>query len=103
MNEDELFDVMQLIHIQRIMSYIESGKQEGATLHSGGVRHGTEGYFIQPTILTDCKPHMKIVKEEIFGPVAAVIKFKDEAGVCDDRYDRPTLLICEHRCYQTGE
>lgn len=62
------------------MGYISSGRSEGATLHFGGERHGTEGYFIQPTIFTNCKPEMKIVKEEIFGPVAVVIKFKDEAG-----------------------
>lgn len=63
------------------MGYIESGKQEGATLHHGGARVGTEGYFIQPTIFTDVKPHMKIVKEEIFGPVGVVIKFADEDDV----------------------
>lgn len=62
------------------MSYIDSGKAEGATVHLGGDRHGNEGYFINPTIFTDTTPDMKIVKEEIFGPVGAVIKFKDEAG-----------------------
>lgn len=62
------------------MSYIESGRAEGATVHVGGERHGNEGYFIQPTIFTDTTPDMKIVKEEIFGPVGAVIKFKDGKG-----------------------
>ena len=62
------------------MGYIESGKRDGATLLQGGNRHGNEGYFIQPTIFTDVKPDMKIVKEEIFGPVGVVIKFTDEAG-----------------------
>lgn len=65
---------------QRIMGYIDSGKQEGATLHLGGQRFGDEGYFINPTIFTDTKPDMKIVKEEIFGPVGVVIKFEDEEG-----------------------
>ncbi|KAI0727040.1 aldehyde dehydrogenase [Fomitopsis betulina] len=69
------------VQYERIMGYIESGKEEGATLHHGGARVGTEGYFIQPTIFTDVKPHMKIVKEEIFGPVGVVIKFKDEDDV----------------------
>jgi aldehyde dehydrogenase (NAD+) len=64
------------------MSYIESGKQAGATVHTGGSRHGNEGYFVTPTIFTNAKPDMKIVKEEIFGPVGVVIKFKDEAGTC---------------------
>jgi aldehyde dehydrogenase (NAD+) len=62
------------------MGYIDSGKQEGATLHLGGQRFGDEGYFINPTIFTDTKPDMKIVKEEIFGPVGVVIKFEDEEG-----------------------
>ena len=62
------------------MGYIESGKKDGATLYQGGDRHGSEGYFINPTIFTDVKPDMKIVREEIFGPVGVVIKFEDEAG-----------------------
>lgn len=51
------------------MGYIESGKKDGATVISGGDRHGDEGYFVQPTVFTDTKPDMKIVREEIFGPV----------------------------------
>ena len=65
------------------MGYIDSGKEAGATVHHGGERHGDEGYFIKPTIFTDVHPDMKIVKEEIFGPVAAIIKFKDEAEVLE--------------------
>jgi aldehyde dehydrogenase (NAD+) len=65
------------------MGYIDSGKEAGATVHHGGERHGDEGYFIKPTIFTDVHPDMKIVKEEIFGPVAAIIKFKDEAEVVE--------------------
>ena len=63
------------------MSYIESGKSEGATVHLGGDRFGSEGYFINPTIFTDTTPDMKIVQEEIFGPVGVVIKFEDEEDV----------------------
>jgi aldehyde dehydrogenase (NAD+) len=63
------------------MGYIESGKKQGATVHTGGTRHGNEGYFITPTIFTNAKPDMDIVKEEIFGPVGVVVKFKDEAGM----------------------
>ena len=55
------------------MGYIESGKNDGATVHVGGKRHGTEGYFIEPTIFTNTKPEMKIVQEEIFGPVGCVL------------------------------
>ncbi|KAJ6608514.1 aldehyde dehydrogenase [Mycena sp. CBHHK59/15] len=67
----------------RIMGYIDSGKQSGATVHVGGARHGSEGYFIEPTIFTDCTPDMKIVQEEIFGPVAVVLKFKTEEEVIE--------------------
>ncbi|KAI6135236.1 aldehyde dehydrogenase [Pisolithus thermaeus] len=65
----------------RIMGYIESGKKEGARIHIGGERHGSEGYFIQPTIFLDTNPDMRIVKEEIFGPVGVVIKFRDEEDI----------------------
>ncbi|KAJ2924338.1 hypothetical protein H1R20_g12754, partial [Candolleomyces eurysporus] len=69
------------IQYDRIMSYINSGRSDGATVHLGGERVGSEGYFIEPTIFTDVKPDMKIVKEEIFGPVGVVIKFEDEEDV----------------------
>lgn len=65
----------------RIMSYINDGKEAGATVHLGGERWGNEGYFIQPTIFTETKPDMRIVKEEIFGPVGVVIKFDDDEDV----------------------
>jgi aldehyde dehydrogenase (NAD+) len=65
------------------MGYINSGKEAGATVHFGGERYGDEGYFIKPTIFTNVHSDMKIIKEEIFGPVAAIIKFKDEAEVVE--------------------
>ncbi len=68
------------IQYDRIMGYINSGKDEGATCHLGGDRFGSEGYFINPTIFTNVKHDMKIVKEEIFGPVGVVIKFETEEG-----------------------
>lgn len=69
------------------MEYIQSGKDEGATVTTGGERHGTEGYWIKPTIFTDTKPDMRIVREEIFGPVGVVIKFKDEEDVIHQAND----------------
>jgi aldehyde dehydrogenase (NAD+) len=65
----------------RIMGYIESGQREGATLVCGGERVGDRGYFIQPTVFADVQDHMKIAREEIFGPVMSVIPFKDLAEV----------------------
>nr|AVX32613.1 aldehyde dehydrogenase VoALDH1 [Valeriana officinalis] len=67
---------------EKVLSYIEHGKTEGATLFAGGNPCGKKGYFIEPTIFTDVKDHMKIAKEEIFGPVMSVFKFKTvEEGI----------------------
>ena len=68
----------------RIMSFIESGKQEGARLvmggrpPSGGPSEIKDGYFIEPTIFAEVKPSMRIAREEIFGPVMSVLKWEDE-------------------------
>ncbi|RDW70501.1 Aldehyde dehydrogenase [Aspergillus mulundensis] len=79
--EQDTFQGPQVSKLQfdRIMEYINHGKQAGATVAVGGDRHGEEGYFIQPTVFTDVTSDMKIAKEEIFGPVVTVQKFKDEA------------------------
>ncbi|CAE6499059.1 unnamed protein product [Rhizoctonia solani] len=81
--KSETFQGPQVSQIQfdRIMGYIESGKSQGATVATGGERHGTEGYFIQPTVFTNVKPEMKIIQEEIFGPVVAIAKFEDEEDI----------------------
>ncbi len=61
----------------RIMGYIDAGKKDGAKLLTGGKRVGDHGYFIEPTVFADVKDEMKIAKEEIFGPVMNILKFKD--------------------------
>ena len=61
----------------KVMSYIESGKREKANLATGGNRVGDQGYFIEPTVFTDVQDNMKIAREEIFGPVMTILKFKD--------------------------
>ncbi|XP_033749615.1 retinal dehydrogenase 1-like [Pecten maximus] len=60
----------------KILNLIEAGVQQGAKLECGGKRQGSEGYFIQPTVFTGVTEDMRIGKEEIFGPVMQVIKFK---------------------------
>ncbi|CAM8888588.1 unnamed protein product [Rhodiola kirilowii] len=61
----------------KILSYIEHGKREGATLVAGGNALGDgRGYYVEPTIFTDVKEDMLIAKDEIFGPVLSVMKFK---------------------------
>ncbi|KAG2485836.1 hypothetical protein HYH03_015419 [Edaphochlamys debaryana] len=60
----------------KVLSYIDSGKQEGAKLMCGGARAGSKGYYVQPTVFADVKDNMKIAREEIFGPVQSIMKFK---------------------------
>ncbi|KAI1799234.1 aldehyde dehydrogenase [Daldinia bambusicola] len=81
--DENTFQGPQVSKLQydRIMGYIEEGKKGGATLATGGERHGDKGYFIKPTIFTDVTHDMKIMQEEIFGPVVAVAKFKTEEEV----------------------
>ncbi len=63
--------------LDRVQSYIESGQAQGATVYAGGQRlaEAGTGYFLQPTIFTDVRDDMRIVQEEIFGPVVAVTSF----------------------------
>ncbi|AWP02062.1 putative aldehyde dehydrogenase family 1 member A3 [Scophthalmus maximus] len=62
----------------KIMDLIESGKKEGARLEYGGVAVGEKSLFIQPTIFSGVKDHMRIAKEEIFGPVQCIFSFKTQ-------------------------
>jgi aldehyde dehydrogenase (NAD+) len=61
----------------KVMSYVEKGKQQGARLMCGGERVGDRGYFVAPTVFADVKDDMQIAQEEIFGPVMSILKFKD--------------------------
>lgn len=65
---------------ERVMGYIKSAKDEGATIALGGeaTPQNGKGFFIKPTVFTDVKPSMTIFKEEIFGPCVSVITFKTE-------------------------
>ncbi|KAL4803339.1 aldehyde dehydrogenase domain-containing protein, partial [Aspergillus unguis] len=66
----------------KILGYIDSGINEGATVHLGGKAIDKNGgYYIQPTIFTDVRPEMNIMREEIFGPVVAIAKFSSEEEV----------------------
>ncbi len=63
--------------LNRVCGYLESGRAEGAKAVVGGSRHGDKGYFVQPTVLVDTNENMKVVREEIFGPVVTAIPFSD--------------------------
>jgi aldehyde dehydrogenase (NAD+) len=60
----------------KVMHYIDAGKKEGAKLLTGGKRYGERGFYIEPTLFVDVKDEMAIAKDEIFGPVMSVLKFK---------------------------
>ncbi|HEY4045362.1 MAG TPA: aldehyde dehydrogenase family protein [Acidobacteriaceae bacterium] len=62
----------------RVTGYIKSGVEEGARVATGGKQQGDRGYFVQPTVLTHTTPEMKVVREEIFGPVVCAEPFSDE-------------------------
>jgi len=81
---DDTFQGPQVTKTQyeKVLSYIEAGKSEGATLVAGGSPYkdvkGGKGFFIAPTVFTDVKDNMKIYREEIFGPFVVISSFKDE-------------------------
>ncbi|MEY4179507.1 MAG: hypothetical protein RLY70_3081, partial [Planctomycetota bacterium] len=62
---------------EKVMSYIESGRRDGARLLCGGARVGERGYFIEPTVFDGVEDGMRIAQEEIFGPVMSIIPFDD--------------------------
>ncbi|MDY6949478.1 MAG: aldehyde dehydrogenase family protein [Pseudomonadota bacterium] len=62
---------------ERVLEYIEVGRQEGAELIAGGQKVGDRGFFVEPTIFADVNANMRIVKEEIFGPVLTATPFDD--------------------------
>ncbi len=70
-------------HMERVLEYIEIGMKEGAKLACGGQKLASpdlaDGWFVAPTIFVGCTPDMRIVREEIFGPVLVVLPFADEA------------------------
>src|SRR5256714_7744283 len=63
--------------LERVCGYLESGFSEGAKAVTGGKKRGDKGYFVEPTVLVNTNDKMKVIQEEIFGPVVAAIPFKD--------------------------
>ena len=70
--------------MDKILGFIESGKQEGAQIVTGGSRMDRPGFFIEPTLFTGVTPEMRIAQEEIFGPVTSVLKFKSGENSVQD-------------------
>lgn len=63
--------------LRRVSGYLDAGASQGAKTLCGGKRHGDRGYFVEPTVLANARPDMKVVQEEIFGPVVVAQPFKD--------------------------
>lgn len=64
-------------HLNKVLGYIQKGVEEGAKLVVGGKRIGDKGYFCETTIFSDVTDDMTIAKDEIFGPVLCILKFKE--------------------------
>jgi len=72
---------------KRVVGYLESGVSEGARAVAGGKKRDGKGYFVEPTVLVDTKPNMKVVQEEIFGPVVTAMPFTDAEEVVLQSHD----------------
>ena len=70
--------LVSAVQMHRVLEYIDIGRREGAELAAGGARVGATGFFVAPTVFVNVGHSMRISQEEIFGPVASVIRFKDE-------------------------
>jgi aldehyde dehydrogenase (NAD+) len=83
-SHDENVDIGPVVsqkQLERVMGYIEGGRRDGAQVMVGGKRRDRPGYFVEPTVLTQVRPEMQVVQEEIFGPVVVVTPFDDEDEV----------------------
>jgi acyl-CoA reductase-like NAD-dependent aldehyde dehydrogenase len=71
--------VISAAHRDGVEGYVAAGRAEGAEVVTGGARPAMDrGYYVAPTLLTGCRPEMRVVQEEIFGPVVVVLRFDDE-------------------------
>ena len=75
--ESEMGPLVSEEQLNRVCGFLESGVQQGAKATTGGSRHGDKGYFVKPTVLVNTNDKMKVVQEEIFGPVVVATPFSD--------------------------
>ncbi|MCZ4589793.1 aldehyde dehydrogenase family protein [Rhodococcus opacus] len=75
--ESQMGPLVSQKQLDTVLGYLDSGREEGATALTGGGRKGDVGYFVEPTVLVDTTPTMRVVKEEIFGPVVTVSPFDE--------------------------
>jgi phenylacetaldehyde dehydrogenase len=74
---------------ERVLGYIESGRKQGASITAGGEAPSHPGYFVKPTVLVNVNPDMRVVREEIFGPVLVAQRFDDLDDVVKAANDTP--------------
>ena len=74
---------------ERVLGYIASGRAEGAAVVTGGESAGSEGYYVKPTVLANVSPNMRVVREEIFGPVLVAQRFDDLDDIAAFANDTP--------------
>jgi aldehyde dehydrogenase (NAD+) len=90
--ETELGPLVSRRQFDRVQELIQSGLDEGATLVAGGPGLPAElnrGYFVRPTVFADVEPHMRIAREEIFGPVLSIMTYRSEDEAVDIANDTP--------------
>ncbi len=87
--DTEVGPLIHKVHFDKVTSFFEQAKAEGATIAAGGGRVGTTGYYVAPTLFTDATNDMEIAQQEIFGPVLTAIRFSDEAEALKIANDTP--------------
>ncbi|MBX5437743.1 MAG: aldehyde dehydrogenase family protein [Alicyclobacillaceae bacterium] len=89
--DTEMGPLISEAHRGRVEAYVDAGRAEGAVLAYGGERPGSpaRGYFLQPTVMLDVRSEMRVVREEIFGPVLVVQRFDDEEEAIGMANDSP--------------
>jgi phenylacetaldehyde dehydrogenase len=73
----------------KVGGFLDSGRQEGATIVTGGARQGDRGFFFQPTVISKTRPDMRVVREEIFGPVVVASPFESMDEIAATANDSP--------------
>ncbi len=79
--ETEMGPLVSQEQFEKVNGYIQSGRDQGAHIPFGGQKHSARGYFVQPTVIANVKPGMKVVDEEIFGPVVVAQRFSSDADL----------------------
>jgi phenylacetaldehyde dehydrogenase len=87
--DTEMGPLVSAEHLERVTAYVELGEREGARRVTGGGRPDGPGYFVQPTVLADVRNDMRVVREEIFGPVLVAQPFKTSEEVAPLANDSP--------------